>query len=165
MRAMRGLRGLALALAGGVALGAAAQSYRIPDLRPPPPRIAPAPPPGEKCESCGRIASIREVSTVREPTGDALRVPGGRESGNPTQQNLVGAVIHLPLGTRGADRPYIGGVGTPEMYARMRDTAYEITLRMDDGTLRVVRRPDGGAFGVGDRVRWLGGDELELLAS
>jgi hypothetical protein len=162
----RATRGLALALAGGiVALGASAQSYRIPDLKPPPPRIAPAPPPGEKCESCGRIASIREISSSREPTGDALRVPGGGEQGNPTQQNLVGAVIYLPLGGERTDRPYIGGVGTPEMYARLRETTYQITLRMDDGTFRFVRRPDGGSFGVGDRVRWLGGDELELLAN
>jgi hypothetical protein len=51
------------------------------------------------------------------------------------------------------------------MYARLRESTYQLTLRMDDGTLRFVRRPDGGAFGVGDRVRWLGGDELELLAN
>jgi hypothetical protein len=163
----RALRGLVLALAGGVALAAAAQTYRIPDLQPAPPRIAPAPPPGEKCESCGRIASIREISTTGNvPAATIPTVPGGSSTpGDPTQQNLIGAVIYLPLGGERSDRPYVGGVGTPEMYARLRETTYQITLRMDDGTFRFVRRSDGGSFGVGDRVRWLGGDELELLAN
>jgi outer membrane lipoprotein SlyB len=162
-----GVRRLALALlAGGIALAASAQSYRLPDLKPPPPRVAPAPRAGEPCDGCGRIASIREVSTVRGPTGSAIApVPGGADHSSPTQQNLIGAVIHLPLGGQRTDKPYIGGVGTPEMYARMRETSYEIAVRLDDGTIRVVRRADGTLFGVGDRVRWLGGDELELLAS
>ena len=166
-RPIRGVRRLALALAaGGIAFGAAAQ-YRIPDLKPPPPRIAPAPPPGEKCESCGRIAAIREVtSTGNVPAANVAPVPGGSGlPGDPTQQNLIGAVIYLPLGGERADKPYIGGVGTPQMYARLRETTYQITLRMEDGTFRFVRRPDGAAFAVGDRVRWLGGDELELLAN
>lgn len=164
----RGARRPALALvAACMAFAAAAQSYRIPDLKPPPPRIGSAPPAGEKCESCGRIASIRETSaTGGVPAATIAPVPGGGSSASdPTQQNLIGAVIYLPLGGERADKPYIGGVGTPEMYARLRQTTYQITLRMDDGTFRVVRRPDGGAFGVGDRVRWLGGDELELLAN
>jgi len=167
-RPIRGAGRLALALvAGGLAAAAPAQ-YRIPDLKPPPPRIAPAPPPGEKCESCARIAAIREVTTTGNvPAATVAPVPGGRDApGDPRQQNPIGAVIYLPLGGARGDRPYVGGVGTPEMYARLRETTYELTLRMEDGTLRTVRRPDGGAaFGVGDRVRWLGGDELELLAN
>jgi len=160
-----GVRWFALALAGGIALGASAQSYRIPDLKPPPPRTAPAPRAGEPCDGCGRVAMIREVYADRSIPAAAVRpVPGGGpDPGNPNQQNLVGAVIYLPLGGHSPDKPYIGGVGTPEMSARMRETTYELTLRMDDGTYRTVRRPDGTAFAVGDRVRWLGGDEVELL--
>jgi hypothetical protein len=161
-----GVRRLAAACALGTALAASAQSYRLPDLKPPPPRVAPAPRVGEPCDVCGRIASIREVSTLRAPTGSALApVPGGADHSSPTQQNLIGAVIHLPLGGPRTDKPYIGGVGTPEMHARMRETTYEIAVRLDDGTIRLLRRADGTLFGVGDRVRWLGGDELELLAS
>ena len=124
-----GVRRLAAAVAGGIALAASAQSYRIPDLKPPPPRVAPAPRAGEPCDACGRIVSIREVSTVRGlPAGAVSPVPGGGgDPGNPTQQNLIGAVIYLPLGGQGADKPYIGGVGTPEMYARLRETTYEVT--------------------------------------
>jgi len=168
-RPTRGVRGLALALAGGIALGAAAQTtYRIPDLKPPPPRIATAPRPGEPCDACGRIISIREIATMRGlPAGTVSPVPGGgSDPTNPTQQNLIGAVIYLPLGGGNAEKPYIGGVGTPEMYARMRETTYEVTVRLDDGTIRFVRRPDAGAaFSVGDRVRWVGPDELELLVN
>ncbi len=162
----RGVRPVAAALAAGIALAASAQTYRIPDLKPPPPRIATAPRAGEPCNGCARIASIREITTTgRLPPAAVGPVPGGGGSWDVTQQNLIGAVIYLPLGDKGADRPYVGGVGTPEMYARMRETTYEIVLRMDDGTLRIVRRPDGAAFGVGDRVRWYGDDELELLAN
>jgi hypothetical protein len=161
-----GVRRLAAAVAGGIALTASAQSYRIPDLRPPPPRVATAPRAGEPCTACGRIVSIREINTVRGvAAAPVIPGPGSADPGNPTQQNLMGAVIYLPLGGQGSDKPYIGPVGTPEMYARLRETTYEVTVRMDDGSVRFVRRPDAAAYAVGDRVRWIGGDELELLVN
>jgi hypothetical protein len=170
----RGVRRLAVALAGGIALAASAQSYRIvPDLKPASPRVAPAPRAGEPCVNCGKILSIREITVdssgkpppiVPQPVGSATDT-SGIDPGNPTNQNLIGAVIYLPLGDKSGDRPYVGPAGTPEMYARMRETTYELALRMDDGTLRIVRRPDGSSFSVGDRVRWLGGNDLELLVS
>lgn len=161
-----GVRALVTALAGGIALAASAQSYRIPDLKPPPPRVAPAPRAGEPCQGCGRIVSIREVHATRGlPAGSVSPVPGGGGPGSVTQQNLIGAVIYLPLGGQAADKPYVGGVGTPEMYARLRETTYEITVRLDDGAYRVARRADGTLYGVGDRVRWVSGDELELLVN
>jgi hypothetical protein len=163
-----GVRRLAAVLAGATALTASAQSYRLPDLKPPPPRVATAPRAGEPCDACGRILSIREISTTRGPPPATLSpVPGGGgDPTSPNQQNLIGAVIYLPLGGQSADKPYIGGVGTPEMYARMRETTYEVTVKLDEGTFRFVRRPDAGAvYTVGDRVRWVGSDELELLVN
>src|SRR5262245_32808998 len=175
----RGVR-LALALAGGVALAASAQTYRIvPDLKPSSPRIAPAPRAGEPCVNCGKILSIREITVdssgrappvvpPTQPVGTATTgTSGGVDPGNPTNQNLIGAVIYLPFGGgKGQDKPYIGGVGTPEMYKRFSETTYEITVRLDDGSYRFVRRPDGAsAFGVGDRVRLLGADDLEILVN
>ena len=39
-------------------------------------------------------------------------------------------------------------------------------MMLDDGTFRFGRRADAGAvFAVGDRVRWVGSDELELLVN
>jgi len=161
-----GVRRLAAAVAGGIALAASAQSYRIPDLKPPPPRVAPAPRAGEPCDACGRIVSIREAYADRGLPAAAVRpVPGGGDPGTVTQQNLIGAVIYLPLGGEKADKPYVGGVGTPEMHARLRQTTYAITVRLDDGTYRFVQRSDGTLYGVGDRVRWIGDDELELLVN
>jgi len=163
-------------LACGIALAASAQSYRIvPDLKPSSPRVAPAPRAGEPCVNCGKILSIREITVdasgkpppiVPQPVGSATDT-SGIDPGNPANQNLIGAVIYLPFGGgKGQDKPYIGGVGTPEMYKRFSETTYEITVRLDDGSYRFVRRPDGGAaFGVGDRVRWLGPDDLEILVN
>jgi hypothetical protein len=161
-----GLNRLALALAGGIAFTAFAQSYYIPlDLRPPPPRVARAPRAGEPCDACGRILSIREISSMRGPaTAPAAPLPGG-DPGDPNRQSPIGAVIYLPLGGQGADKPYIGAVGTPEARERMRQTSYELALGMDDGTYRFVRRDDPSSFAVGDRVRWLSADDLELLVS
>jgi hypothetical protein len=161
----RVVRRLAAAVAGGIALAVSAQSYQIPDLRAPPARIATAPRAGEPCEACGRIVSIREVSIDRRIPVPASPGAGPPDPGNPTQQNLIGAVIFLPLGGQGADKPYVGPVGTPEMYARLRETTYEVTVRLDEGSYRLVRRADASSFAVGDRVRWLGGEELELLVN
>ncbi len=158
-------RRLAAAVAGGIALAASAQSY-LPDLRPPPPRVATAPPAGEPCNACGRIVSIREVYTERSQDTPAARNPAFASSdvGNSAQnQNLIGAVIYLPLGGQSADKPYIGGVGTPELQSRFRETTYEVTVRLDDGSYRFVRRGDASLYGVGDRVRLVGSNELELL--
>lgn len=168
----RGVRRLVVALAGGIALAASAQSYRIvPDLKPASPRVAPAPRAGEPCVDCGKILSIREI-TIDTSRGGAPVVPtpigagtGGTDAGSPTNQNLIGAVIYLPFGGQRPDKPYVGGVGTPEMYKRFSETTYEITVRLDDGSYKFVRRPDGAQFGVGDRVRLLGTDDLEILVN
>ena len=74
----------------------------------------------------------------------------------------VGAVISIPFGP-GADKAYVGGVGTPEMRQRLSQTRYEITVQLDDGGYTMVQRPDGLAYHVGDRVR-VEGTQLELLA-
>jgi hypothetical protein len=168
----RGVRRLAVALAGGIALAASAQSYRIvPDLKPASPRVAPAPRAGEPCVNCGKILSIREI-TIDSSRGGAPVVPtpvgpgtGGTDAGSPTNQNLIGAVIYLPFGGQSPEKPYVGGVGTPEMYKRFSETTYEITVRLDDGSYKFVRRPNGAQFGIGDPVRWVGSDDLEILVN
>jgi hypothetical protein len=165
-----GTRLLCAAAAGCLALAAWAQPFRIPDLRTPGPRVATAPPPGSPCDGCGRVLAIREIqvdqsgglaAALRNP-GPGTADPGAASS---SERPLVGAVIYLPLGGQGADKPYVGGVGTPEMYDRLRETAYEIAVKLDDGAIRLVRRSDGSQFAVGDRVRWGGGEDLELLVN
>ena len=140
-----------------------AQSIKVPDFRqsPPPPEVAPGPKPGEPCERCGVIRSIREVQEARPVT-----VPGAFQTqpldrGGP-HPNLVGAVVVMPMG-EGSGQSYVGGVGTPEMRERFSTTSYEITIRLDSGGLNFVTRRDGARFNVGDRVR-VEGTQLTLLA-
>ena len=157
------------AVAGAVALSIGfavrAQTIRIPDFRQSPPAPATLRS-GEPCNDCGRILSIREVQTQRKPN-----VPPAFQSGSPGtssgpgERNLVGAVIYLPLGNNEtAERPYVGGVGTPEMRERFQETTYEIAVRLDDGAMRFVERHDGTRYRVGDRVRIPAPGQLEIVA-
>jgi hypothetical protein len=151
----------ALVLAGlTFAAAALAQSLKIPDFRQEPPAVAPAPRAEEPCDRCGVIRSIRQIRTERP-----ISVPKPLQSGaidqGPGSNMLVGAVVALPMGER-SDRPYVGGVGTPEMRERFSETSYEITIRLDNGGYTAVQRRDGASFRTGDRVRVEGG-QLTLL--
>jgi outer membrane lipoprotein SlyB len=153
-----------IALAASVFVAAAwAQTIRIPDFRQPPPapttvRV------GEPCNNCGRVLSIREIQVQRKPNVPQAFQSGSTGTSGPGERNLVGAVIYLPLGDDATQRPFVGGVGTPEMRERFQETTYEITVRLDDGALRVVDRHDGSRYRVGDKVRLPGGGQIELLA-
>lgn len=150
------------ALIGGLCVAALAwgQSIKMPDFRKP---AAYRLQPGEFCEGCGRILSIREKSVDRRPAVPAaLSSANVGSGGGVAQQNFVGAVIYLPLGNTG-EKPFVGGVGTPEMRERFRETTYEVTIRLDDGAMRFVDTPDGTRFETGDRVRVSGVNEIELV--
>jgi len=152
-------------LAGGallwLAAAAGAQPIRIPDYRESP-RVAPERQPGEKCERCGVIRSIREMQSQRP-----VEVPQVFQN-QPIDRGMggtiyTGAVVYLPLG-KGADKPFVGGVGTPEMRERFSQTSYEVVIQLDTGGYMSVQRDDGASFRVGDRVR-VQGNQLELLVN
>jgi len=135
-----------------------AQSIRIPDFREPQRATVR---PGEPCERCGTIRSIREVQSQRGTVPQAFQ-------NDPIDQGLstpvrVGAVVALPLGG-GGGKPFVGGVGTPEMRERFSETTYEVAIGLDNGGYTMVQRADGASFRVGDRVR-VQGTELELLGN
>lgn len=163
MRLARG--GLTVAAAAwmlGLFVRADAQSIRIPDFRNEPPASVSGPRPGESCERCGVITSIRQVQNRRP-----VPVPQSLQT-NPVDQGpgssvLVGAVIALPTGDGPGSQPYVGGVGTPEMRERFTETSYEMGIRLDTGGYTQVTRQDGARYRVGDRVRVMG-TQLELLA-
>ena len=107
-----------LAGLAGLAAVAAGQSIKMPDLRKP---MTYQLQPGERCELCGRILSIREKHIQRRPA-----VPGALSSSQPGaspgglgHSNLVGAVVYLPLGNTD-ERPFVGGVGTRELELGLR---------------------------------------------
>ncbi|HEX2831287.1 MAG TPA: hypothetical protein VHP37_33480 [Burkholderiales bacterium] len=149
------------ALLAATAAGAQAPSYStltLPDFRQPFPVKTLAT--GEKCADCGRVQSVREVATERKAAVPTTFQGSSRGIG---ETHLVGAVLYLPLSTRADDKPFLGGVGTPEMRQRFGESTYAVTVKLDDATTRVVHRPDGSRFNVGDRVRILGANDMELV--
>lgn len=141
-----------------IAVAAHAQSIKIPDFREPPRATVKS---GEPCDACGTIRSIREVR-VQRPVAVPRVFQNNPIDQGPGSQVIVGAVVALPLGG-GTEKPFVGGVGTPEMRERFSETTYEVTVQFDNGGYSIVQRADGASFRVGDRVR-LRGIELELLA-
>jgi outer membrane lipoprotein SlyB len=135
-----------------------AQSIRIPDFREPPRTTLK---PGEPCDQCGTIRSIQEARVQRPVTVPKVFQNEPMDQG-PGSTVIVGAVIALPLG-EGKDKPFVGGVGTPEMRERFTETSYRIVVQLDNGGYTSVQRADGASFRVGDRVRVMGA-QLELLA-
>jgi outer membrane lipoprotein SlyB len=162
-RPVSGAGALGLAIWCSLALTAWAQSIKIPDFRQSP-RVTTLKP-GEACNECGRIFSVREIRIERTPAVPAAFQGGPGSSSGFSERNLVGAVIYLPLGEKSVERPFVGGVGTPEMRERFRESAYEISVRLDDGALRVVQRPDGSHYRIGDKVRLSGVNQIELIAN
>jgi hypothetical protein len=149
-----------LAVTLGFAVPAGAQSLRIPDFRTGR-SVAPASKPGETCERCGTIRAIHQMQVQRPiPVPQAVRNdPIDR---GPGSQVLVGAVVALPTGEGPGTKPFVGGVGTPEMRERFTETTYEIVVHFDSGAQTVLQRADGWGYSVGDRVR-VSGMQLELL--
>lgn len=141
-----------------VAAAAFAQPVRIPDFRESPARAELKP--GEACDRCGVIRSIREVRSQRPVAVPKVFQNEPLDRG-PGSEVRVGAVAYLPLG-QGTDKPFVGGVGTPEMRERFTESTYEIVIRLDNGGYTSVQRRDGASFRVGDRVR-VQGTQLELL--
>jgi hypothetical protein len=140
--------------------GANAQSIRIPDFRDTTPVALK---PGEACPKCGVIRSVREVRVSRPVTVPEAFQTSPIDRG-PGSNIYVGAVVALPLGEGSEkERPFVGGVGTPEMRERFTESTYEIGIQLDQGGYTQVTRSDGASYRVGDRVR-VSGTQLELIA-
>jgi hypothetical protein len=104
----------------------------------------------------GVVQSIREIHA--HPQSAAPRGSGPQTVGAPSdiEEALpVGAVAALPFGvnTTSADHKWrFGAAGTEEMQERLARTAFEVTVRMDDGERRVLRIADPSRVHVGQRV-------------
>ena len=148
------------ALVAVLALSAAswAQNILIPDLGTPEVPVAPTIKPGEPCGKCGVIRSIREVGI-----GDAFNPPPTyRDNSSSLGGDMpIGAVFSIPFGP-GSNKPYVGGVGTPEMRKRLSETQYEITIQLDNGGYTLIRTANGLAYQVGDPVR-VEGTQIQLI--
>lgn len=102
-----------------------------------------------RCSDCGRIESIREVVTRGESTG--LGVVGGA---------VVGGAIGNQVGAgRGKDLATVAGavggaVAGNEIEKRAKSTkSYAITIRLDDGSSRVINDANPPMWRPGDQVK------------
>lgn len=118
-----------------------------------PVQVASAPVAIAKCIDCGVIESTREVETKGE--GSGIGAVGGA---------VVGGVLgHQVGGGRGKDAAtVIGAVGGVvagnEIEKRMKSTkSYDVTVRLDDGSARVVHEAAPPAWRAGDRVKIVDG--------
>ena len=113
----------------------------------------------QTCLVCGEIRSIREVHEreAAETTRSTPGSPQGLDTGP-----VVGTVAQFRFDRGRAEGWTFGAAGTPEMQARLGETAYEIIVAMDAGESRTLRRSDAHRFHIGQRVAVRAG-ELEPM--
>ena len=106
-----------------------------------------------KCADCGVVESTREVAIKGE--GSGIGAVGGA---------VVGGLLGNQVGGgRGKDAAtVIGAVGGVvagnEIEKRVKTTsAYEVTVRLDDGSSRVVREASAPTWRAGDHVKLVDG--------
>ncbi len=102
-----------------------------------------------KCVNCGQIESVREIVTRGEGTG--LGAVGGA---------VVGGAVGNQVGAgRGKDLATVAGavggaVAGNEIEKRAKSTkSYEIIVRLDDGSSRVINETNPPMWRPGDRVK------------
>jgi len=96
-----------------------------------------------RCQDCGSIESIREIHDGRTLS------TAGAASASP-----VGLVMYIPLGRKTeTDKAYVGSAGSREWQERTANTRYEFSVRMDNGSYRLIPRQGVSDFVVGDRVK------------
>ena len=102
-----------------------------------------------KCADCGQIESVQEIVARGEGTG--LGVVGGA---------VVGGVVGRQIGGgRGKDLATVAGavggaVAGNEIEKRAKSTkSYAITVRLDDGSSRVINETNPPTWRPGDRVK------------
>ena len=113
----------------------------------------------QTCLVCGEVRSIREVHD--RGTTEIQRTTPGSPQGLDTGP-VVGTVAQFRFGGGQSEGWSFGAAGTPEMQARLGETTYEITVAMDIGESRTLRRSDVHRFRVGQRVALRAG-ELEPM--
>jgi outer membrane lipoprotein SlyB len=106
-----------------------------------------------RCAECGVVESVREIATKGE--GSGLGAVGGA---------VVGGVIGHQVGSgRGQDIATVvgavgGAVAGNEVEKRAKSgKSYEITVRFEDGSSRVVHEANATSWRTGDRVKVING--------
>lgn len=116
------------------------------------PREQPVP-----CASCGVIATIRPVE-VKARTSGLGAVAGGVAGGIVGNQFGHGAGNTLLTIGGAAGGAFAGDAIEGRMNKR---TAWRVTVRLEDGSVRTLQQASEPPFAVGDRVRIVDGRSLE----
>ena len=106
-----------------------------------------------RCAECGVVESVREIETKGE--GSGLGAVGGA---------VVGGVLGHQIGSgRGQDVATVvgavgGAVAGHEIEKRVKSSkSYEITVRFEDGSSRVIHEASAPSWRTGDRVKVING--------
>jgi len=129
-----------------------AQSEQTPMMAPPPPP-ATTEPPKLLCYDCGVIESVRQVE--RKGDGSGLGAAAG---------GVLGAVLGHQTGSgHGRDAMTVlgaigGAVAGNQIEKNVKKAVnYQITIRFDDGSTRLITQPTAPAWRPGDRIRLVNG--------
>jgi len=123
---------------------------------PPPPQYQPAPaaaPPRPVCYDCGVIESVREIEKPGQPTGAGAAVGGiaGGLLGNQTGRGH-GRDVMTVLGALG------GAFAGHEIEKNTKKLkSYEIDIRFDDGSSRLITQDNPPPWRSGDRIKLVDG--------
>jgi outer membrane lipoprotein SlyB len=105
------------------------------------------------CSECGVVQSIREIDTKGE--GSGLGAVGGAVAGGVLGHqvgNGDGNTIATVIGAVG------GAVAGNEVEKRVKSTkSFEITVRFDDGSSRVITEANATSWHSGDKVKVVNG--------
>lgn len=118
-----------------------------------PAQVADSTPSKWRCAECGVVQSVREVATKGE--GSGLGAVGGA---------VVGGLLGHQVGNgRGQDvATVVGAVGGVvagnEIEKRVKSgKSYEVTVRFEDGSSRVISEANAPSWRTGDRVKVING--------
>lgn len=106
-----------------------------------------------KCAECGVVESVREIETKGE--GSGIGAVGGA---------VVGGVLGHQVGGGSGQKiaTVVGAVGGAmagnEVEKRVKSSkSYEITIRFEDGSSRVIHEASAPSWRTGDRVKFING--------
>ena len=139
--------------AGNATKPAAVKAHSAAVSQAAPVQVADATPAHARCAECGVVESTREVDTKGQGTG--LGAVGGA---------VVGGLLGNQIGNgRGRElTTVVGAVGGVvagnEIEKRVRSTkGYDVTVRLHDGSSRVVHEASASAWHTGDHVKVVDG--------
>ena len=131
----------------------AAQPAAAKAKTPPPAPVANSAPVRAKCDQCGVIESVREIAVSGE--GSGLGAVGGAVVGGLLGNQVGGGSgkkIATVVGVVG------GAVAGNEVEKRVKSTqSYEITVRLNDGSTRMIQEANPPSWRNGDQVRIVDG--------